>query len=442
MQKHFIEQWWIYSFENSPYMSFVIDRHINIIEQNNLSEGKTLQSLLTPSSFQSMIHLVEVGIKDVANVRVELQQQGTMDMKIMSIAPYWLIQLKPIQNKTTLTESLYRKAKIGNIIAEVTHGISNPLAIIQGRVELMKAKYTTDQKLSHQLEIVYSQCNRLFSLLQALQSIIVSHMPQSNPIDLNLIIAQITSNIAHRFFRIEFLSQTTSFLYSDEKVLFVLIERFCYFLLRINDQKLSLRLSLLDSNHLSFELISGQIDDNNISFMKEALGQKTKGSLGFDLMLVSIVMQDLNIKLIDLTNAGFTLQFPQDHIHRPPMLSQTKLNIAVVDDNRFLRTTLQSLLAHDGHMIQAFETAEQAWDSVISNNFDAIILDYNLPQMNGEEMWRHLTEKHPLIARRVILTTGGAYIHPPNVCFLPKPFSKDQLLQAIQSVQTNSSQTE
>ena len=436
MQKHFIEQWWVHSFVDSPYMSFVIDQDINIIEQNILSEGKTLQSILTPSSFQSMIHLVEVGIKDVANVRVELQHIGAMDMNIISFPPYWLVQLKPIQNKSTLTDTLYRKAQIGNIIAEVTHGISNPLAIIQGRVELMKAKYTAEKKLSHQLEIVYSQCNRLFSLLQALQSIIVSHMPQNNPIDLNSIIEQITSNIAHRFFRIEFQSQTTSFLYSDEKVLFVLLERFCYFLLRINDQKLSLRLTLLDANHLFFELISGEIDDSNISFIQEGLGQKTKGSLGFDLILASILMQDLGIKLIDLTKSGFTLQFPQDHLRLPPTLSQPKLNIAVVDDNRFLRTTLQSLLVHDGHIIQAFETAEEAWDAVISNTFDAIILDYNLPQMNGEEMWRHLTKKYPLIARRVILTTGGSYIHPPNVCFLPKPFSKDQLLHAIQSVQT------
>ena len=47
------------------------------------------------------------------------------------------------------------------------------------------------------------------------------------------------------------------------------------------------------------------------------------------------------------------------------------------------------------------------------------------------------TKKHPHIAHRVILTTGGSYIHPPNVCFI-KTLFKTQL-QAIQSVQANKS---
>ena len=82
MQKRFIDQWWIYSFVNSPYMCFVIDQQINIIDKNTVSQEKTLQSLLTPNSFQSMKYLIEMGIKEEASVRIEVHQQGTMDMKI------------------------------------------------------------------------------------------------------------------------------------------------------------------------------------------------------------------------------------------------------------------------------------------------------------------------------------------------------------------------
>ena len=73
----------------------------------------------------------------------------------------------------------------------------------------------------------------------------------------------------------------------------MLIERFCYFLLRINDQKLSLRLSIKEANLLSFEMLLGHIENTDISFMKEALGKKTQGSLGFDLMLILNPLQEV-----------------------------------------------------------------------------------------------------------------------------------------------------
>ena len=55
--------------------------------------------------------------------------------------------------------------------------------------------------------------------------------------------------------------------------------------------------------------------------------------------------------------------------------------------------------------------------------------------MNGEEMWRLLQKDYPEIAQRIILTTGGSYVHPEGVCFLPKPFTKHQLIDAIRNVQ-------
>jgi CheY-like chemotaxis protein len=435
LEYQYIRSWWDFSFTNSPFAAFVLHSNLTVIDQNEASEGQNLESLLTPASFRDMIQLITVGINVQASVQVEMHDQGKMDMEIFCLHGHWLVRLKPIEDRSTLIDTLNRKAQIGDIIAEVTHGISNPLAIIQGRIELMKAKYTHDKKLSKQLDTVFSQCSRLFSLLQALQSIIFSHMPQNKTIEIPPIIEQVKSNIANRFFRIEFVPQIDTRLFSDEKVLLVLIERFCYFLLRINEQKLSLRLSLKESNLLSFEMISGHIEDTNISFMKEALTEKTQGSLGFDLMLASILMKDLGIKIVDLERNGFALQFQENPNLSNIPIPKTCLKIAVVDDNRFLRTTLQSLLSHDGHLIQSFETAEQAWEAVISNSFDAIILDYNLPQMNGEDMWRLLKRDYPKIANRIILTTGGSYVHPPEACFLPKPFTKHQLLEAIESVQ-------
>ena len=40
--------------------------------------------------------------------------------------------------------------------------------------------------------------------------------------------------------------------------------------------------------------------------------------------------------------------------------------------------------------------------------------------MNGEEMWR-LLQDYPEIAQRIILTTGGSYVHPEGFAFYPNP---------------------
>ena len=169
----------------------------------------------------------------------------------------------------------------------------------------MKVKYTNDKALSKQLNTVFSQCNRLF-LYSGSTVNSVSHMPQNNTVGIiNDCRTNFKYSISNRFFRIECDQEVQYNIFSDEKVLLVLIERFCYFLLRINDQKLSLRLSIKEANLLSFEILLGHIEDADISYMKDALKQKTQGSLGFDLMLASIIMTDLGIEICDFHRNGF-----------------------------------------------------------------------------------------------------------------------------------------
>ena len=58
-------------------------------------------------------------------------------------------------------------------------------------------------------------------------------------------------------------------------------------------------------------------------------------------------------------------------------------NILVVDDARFFRELISDLLAgRQAHILMA-ESARKAWDALQHNKIDLLIVDVNLPDLNG-----------------------------------------------------------
>ena len=84
-------------------------------------------------------------------------------------------------------------------------------------------------------------------------------------------------------FRIEYDQEVQHNIFQTKRYCWFSLNDFAIFYWRINDPHTSLRLSIKEANLLSFEIILGHIEDADISYMKDALNQKTQGSLVFDL---------------------------------------------------------------------------------------------------------------------------------------------------------------
>ena len=112
--------------------------------------------------------------------------------------------------------------------------------------------------------------------------------------------------------------------------------------------------------------------------------------------------------------------------------------ISVVDDDESVRRTTTLLIESFGFRAAAFESAETFLRSGHLHDTSCLIVDVQMPGMNGLQLQSHLAAAGcgiPIIfitayesndSRRRAMQAGAA-------AFLGKPFSDEQLLQTIRS---------
>jgi two-component system, sensor histidine kinase len=112
-----------------------------------------------------------------------------------------------------------------------------------------------------------------------------------------------------------------------------------------------------------------------------------------------------------------------------------KLEILVIEDNEINRITLEQMLAALGHNAAAAETAAEALAIIAGKHFDLILLDIQLPDMDGITAFssiRKLSEA-PVVA----ITGFAAADHRMRILdsgingFLAKPFTMNELKNTV-----------
>ena len=111
--------------------------------------------------------------------------------------------------------------------------------------------------------------------------------------------------------------------------------------------------------------------------------------------------------------------------------------ISVVDDDIWVRESLDSLIRSVGHEVRLFASAEEFLNSGHRRKADCLILDVRLPGMSGSELHRHLLARKCEVP--VIFITAHASDERARseaasdwtVAYLIKPFSEDELLGAV-----------
>jgi FixJ family two-component response regulator len=112
--------------------------------------------------------------------------------------------------------------------------------------------------------------------------------------------------------------------------------------------------------------------------------------------------------------------------------------ISIVDDDASIREALKSLMRSVQFNVEAFASAEDFLASGLLNDTACLILDVNLPGMNGFELQKHLNIQRrgiPMIfitahadeASRQRALKGGA------IDFLDKPVRRETLFKAIRA---------
>ncbi|MFC5271679.1 response regulator [Adhaeribacter terreus] len=118
------------------------------------------------------------------------------------------------------------------------------------------------------------------------------------------------------------------------------------------------------------------------------------------------------------------------------------LQILLVEDNRFFQQLISDFAESHGFGLQVAENGKIAIEKLQQQNFNLILMDVEMPEMDGYEATDFIrnqmpefqdipiimitSHEHPQHATKSLLTGANSY--------LKKPFREDDLLKEIQTL--------
>ncbi|NTW60558.1 MAG: response regulator [Nitrospirae bacterium] len=109
--------------------------------------------------------------------------------------------------------------------------------------------------------------------------------------------------------------------------------------------------------------------------------------------------------------------------------------VLIVDDNKIMRDTLQGLLEAKGYSVSTCEDAPSALLLAGKKQFDIVLADYQLPQMNGDEMVCLLRQQYPdvYIIGFSLANKKQAFLEAGADKFIRKEHIFAELLRAVEN---------
>ena len=139
------------------------------------------------------------------------------------------------------------------------------------------------------------------------------------------------------------------------------------------------------------------------------------------------------------------VEFPVSHSSSAPKPREVtiqapkplrKLRILAVEDEPSIRDVLSLYLAEDGHSVELAADGTEALEKFEKGQFDLLLTDYSMPNMNGDDLAAAIRERDPRI--RIALLTGfgsqlpqGAPLRLEVDAIISKPFTFESLRQGI-----------
>ncbi|MGA2221724.1 MAG: response regulator [Verrucomicrobiia bacterium] len=86
--------------------------------------------------------------------------------------------------------------------------------------------------------------------------------------------------------------------------------------------------------------------------------------------------------------------------------STSKKNVLIVDDDETFREILKSVLSEEGYQVSEAANGKQAIDKLTTCKPDLLLLDMNIPEIDGSGVIRHITQ-HPELKDVEVLVISG-----------------------------------
>jgi len=116
-------------------------------------------------------------------------------------------------------------------------------------------------------------------------------------------------------------------------------------------------------------------------------------------------------------------------------------SVLIIDDDRIILRLMETVLQKAGFIVWKARSVDEAWVALEGATPDVICCDLMMPEVTGIDFLRAATRHERFASIPVILVTAAG--NPDLIAealaagakeYIPKPFSKQQLLTAVECV--------
>ena len=359
------------------------------------------------------------------------------------------------------TQTVGSSVSFAQIVAGLSHHLNNPLAAILGYSELLLRR-DLDSSARGMVELIHQQAERCKRTLQSLSEMTRRPTQGFKTVELRSLAQECMATKSDKFESHQVkvgLDFPAAGLESNadpialQQVFFHLFDNAIQALENQNDER-----TISVSGRLSNGWIELQVRDNGNGIEPEVLPRifepfystkpkERSPGLGLTICLAILQEHDGRIEVESTPGGGTCVTLFLPDRAKPAALTFSNISnvlngkrILLAEDEPALAQLLKNLLTplnaqvvHVGNGLKALECAQQAqWDMIIS--------DIQMPEMNGVELYHHLASSNANLANRMILITGSTRAQPELLLqgvkaqFLYKPFSRTELVDAIARV--------
>lgn len=409
--------------------------------------------------------------RDGATCAVELQA-SSIDL---GDRPAIQCVIREITEEVRLHEQLRQAEKLsalGQMISGVAHELNNPLTAVQGYMELILAEHEIPSKTRTALEKVAAESNRAARLVSQFLAFARADQPRREPANLNDLIRDMLTLQEYEM-RI---AGVTLKLELDESLPSISVDRSqvqqCLLNLVINavhamadkpaPRVLTIRTAPRESE------IEIALSDTGPGIPAEVAPRifepffttKEVGcGTGLGLSVVHSIMTDhkghIDYQPSASGGACFTLAFPMSGRSDIPQPASTGpapftkgmfegIRVLILDDEPAIADLLGEMLNMLGCQTTIAHAGAVALTHLTRADYDVILSDYRMPQMNGEQFYREVAALKPHLAKRFIFLTGDvvneqthAFLTSTGNIHLAKPFSLGNVKEAIHTLLTD-----
>ncbi|MDB4974926.1 MAG: Sensory box histidine kinase/response regulator [Myxococcaceae bacterium] len=367
-----------------------------------------------------------------------------------------------------------RLVSLGALVGGIAHEINNPLAFVFGSMDILQRQllglarplaapepFSVASAL-RALEQAKVGAERIAAVVRSASMFASADLESIEPIDVHEVLEssiQIASNeirhSAHLVRNYDDVPRVSGNLAKLGQVFLNLLLNAIYAIRAAAGRDHVIRVGTYSENNMVVVSIADSatvVDPSVLAAMFEPMSCTATGPtrLHFGLAVSSEVVQNMGgtieVSAERPQGATFRVRLPgctRESYAPPPRKPPTRLSndraaVLVVDDEPTVCELLAAQLSGP-YDVAAFTSSRAALASMLEGNFDVILCDVMMPELNGMDLYARATRERPELAERFIFITGGAFTERARLFMnqtgrpvLRKPCAQEELLETVQ----------